>query len=473
MINVKNKIKILYFIFLWVSSDMTTTLSSPPPSPKQPSQSDFLTTVREWLRLYSDASSSSSFVQEAVCYIQDTSTLSIPAAVAFLQRLESVDENILPSLTLSKSFWRTEAVLACSEALALRPDASDEVFVQCLHRILKMRLRIQHWRLENDKCENQVEEKALTLLEKSVYPYSWMAAEAMWDYFLKRSNHQVQMEMEEEPTTTGGVVLVSEWLKKNPLPLNPQLKQVFSTFSESDSSSTQDFHHDPENVHRTGIVVQLRHNLLELRNAYYACLGSSLHREAFSLEWLVVDDDILRHIYTDTTVFYLDPKLEVFPITLYDAWRYIVVAVRSSSSKINPQHFADRLHEECRDDFTDVCFMGRLSRLVNALSGLHPSLALRIPHEEAMRYRWRHFVQEYTLCLPEEAREELLLGMISTPTPSKERMKWIETLRYMIPEFLWQINDQDHDQETRVLNSEVLRRILRQEDPSLPPASYS
>jgi hypothetical protein len=283
-----------------------------------------------------------------------------------------------------------------------------------------------------------------------------MAAEVMWNYSLKQSYHH-----EKQDSTRAKIVL--EWLKKNPLPLNPLLQSD----SDSTESESQDFHHDPENVHRTGIVQQLRHHLLELRNAYYACLGSSLHREAFSLEWLVVDDNILRHIYTDTTVFYLDPILEVFPVTLCDAWRYLVAAVRSCSSFINPQHFVDRLHDECRDDFTDVCFMGRLSRLINSLSGLHPSLGLRVNHQEAVRHRWRWFVQQYIQRLPEEAREEILLGMISTSTTtlSRERKKWIETLNYMIPEFLLELRSDDT--EGKPLHSEMLWRILRHDDSSL------
>jgi len=409
--------------------------------------SDFINTVREWLCLYSEASSSSSLVEEAVNY---TRTLSESSAFDFIQRLESVDDQILPSLTLSKAFWRSEAVLACSHTLAMRSEVSEKVFLDCLDRILTIQKRLPlNTPVDpvDSKDDLLLQEKIVERINKEVYPWSWMIAEKLWKHFPSPFPLAVRSQ-------------VAQWLKDHPL-LPDSIKQ-----SEMVPHESQEFDHDPENVHRTSLVLQLRRNLIALRNEYYTGLGSPLHRQALMLEWRIEDDDILRCVYTDTTIFYLDPEKTAFPLMLSDAWKFILVAVHASS--IDPVHFVDRLQEECYDNFAEVCFMGRLSRLVNSLSGLHPHIQLRIDLQDAMRYRWRRFLQEYTQRLPEETCEMIFLGMISSSNTAitKERKAWIQVLRYLIPEFLWILRTEEHGSNTEE-DTEMLWRILRQEDPTL------
>lgn len=387
-----------------------------------PDASEFLGTVREWLRLYSDVSSSASFVNEAVIYIQN---LSETEAIVFLRRLEAVDDNILPSLTLSKACWKTDALLACSDVLACRDNVSEMVFLQCLDRILKTHRSL----MREDLCE-----KTLLLIKRAVYPWSWIAAEKLYP-----------------------CGAACQWLKNNPLP------HISFDHPIAQTHESQAFFHDPENVHRTGLVAQVREHLRALRNEYYSCLGGSIHHEAMSLESRIEDEDMLRCVYTDMTIFYLDPVQEVFPLRLCDAWRYVLVAVRSAS--IAPSHFIERHHEECHD-FVEVCFMGRLSRMINILSGIHPSIQLRIDMQDAMRYRWRQFVQDYIARLPREACEKILIGMISSYPRSKERKAWIDALRYLIPEFLWIVRSEFRNTD------EMFWHVLQQEDSTLDRSDF-
>jgi len=204
-------------------------------------------------------------------------------------------------------------------------------------------------------------------------------------------------------------------LYNNPIEnlLNPIIQRVIQRIENRPNGST--IYTDTQNVHSSSIQQSIRDSIYRLMNAYIVDYPLTY------LDWSELNQKT-KEIITE----YLDCNdiHTMLNITFKELFIAVVIEMESLSMELQIE-IKKRLNEEMQDSECK-CFTGRISRLVNCLSGYSDKVRIQISENEEINNIISVIMNKRGLKTIEILKEEMRLALTERGYEHKKIAEWLE-----------------------------------------------
>ena len=242
-----------------------------------------------------------------------------------------------------------------------------------------------------------------TLIEKS---------RARATFELNLTNNQLT----QLPTEIGNLTqLTTLVLRGNPIEntLNPIIQRFLQRIQNK--TNQKSIYSDTQNVHSSSIQQSIKDSIHALMNCYHP------DHELTYLDWIELDKKT-KEIITE----YMDCKdvHTMLDITFKELFIAIVIEMEGLSNELQKE-IRQRLNEEMQESECK-CFTGRISRLVNCLSGYSDKVKIQISESEEIGNIISVIMEKRGIKTTETLKEEVGVALKERGYEETKINEWVE-----------------------------------------------
>ena len=218
------------------------------------------------------------------------------------------------------------------------------------------------------------------------------------------------------PVEIGHLIqLTSLYLSDNPVEnlLNPIIQRVIQRIENRPNGNT--IYSDTQNVHSSSIQQSIRDSINNLMNAFIVDYPLTY------LDWSVLNQKT-KEIITE----YMDCNdiHTMLNITFKELFTAVVIEMESLSMDLQIE-IQKRLNEEMQDSECK-CFTGRISRLVNCLSGYSDKVRIQISENEEISNILTVIMSKREMKTIEILKEEVRVALKERGYVNEKILEWLE-----------------------------------------------
>ena len=197
--------------------------------------------------------------------------------------------------------------------------------------------------------------------------------------------------------------------------LNPIIQRVIQRIENIKKINKDTIYSDRQNVHSSSIQLSIRDSINNLMNAYV------LDYPLTYLDWSVLTQQTKEIIteYIDTTDIHT-----ILNITFEELCIAVVIEMESLSMDLQIE-IKKRMNEEMQDSECK-CFTGRISRLVNCLSGYSDKVRMQISENEEINNIISVIMSKRELKTIEMLKKEVNLALTERGYADEKIAEWLE-----------------------------------------------